>query len=154
MPKSPEKQLDEFLASIPAWMQRYFLTGFASLYQSEILEWSNNLDEVMRLTPEYERILKQIPVKWKAYRHRLKQENAMAFGSLVPKGKAGRPVDSKAGDYFEQHSRILSYAEIAKQELQSEPEGEAKTLLISKERERIRASVRRSRRRNPIVPRT
>jgi hypothetical protein len=36
---------------------------------------------------------------------------------------------------------------MAKKELQSEPEGEAKNLLIEKERERIRQSVRRSRRR-------
>jgi hypothetical protein len=40
-----------------------------------------------------------------------------------------------------------SYREIAKEELQAEPEGEAKDLLIEKERERIRAAARRARRR-------
>jgi len=36
-----------------------------------------------------------------------------------------------------------SYRELAKEELQAEPEGEAKNLLIEKERERIRAVKRR-----------
>jgi len=149
---SPEKQLEEFLASKPTWMQRYFQTGLGSLHQDEFLEWSNNVDEVFRLTSEYEQILKLIPARWREYRKRLKRENDRAFGSLVPKGKPGRPVDSKAGEYFEQHSGKSSYAEIAKQELQQElqsvPENEAKTLLIEKESERIRAIVRRARRRN------
>jgi hypothetical protein len=54
----------------------------------------------------------------------------------------------------EQIERILklysskSYREIAKEELQAEPEREAKDLLIEKERERVRAIVRRARRRN------
>ena len=41
-----------------------------------------------------------------------------------------------------------SYREMAKEQLQAEPEGEAKDLLIEKERERIRAVVRRARRRS------
>jgi hypothetical protein len=41
-----------------------------------------------------------------------------------------------------------SWREIAKEELQAEPEGEAKDLLIEKERERIRAAARRARRRS------
>jgi hypothetical protein len=68
-------------------------------------------------------------------------------GLEIEKGKPGRPLDSKAQKYFEQHSGDSSYADIAKQELQSVPDGEAKALLIEKERERIRASVRRARRR-------
>jgi hypothetical protein len=68
-------------------------------------------------------------------------------GLEIEKGKPGRPLDSKAQKYFEQHSGDSSYADIAKQELQSVPEGEAKEILIEKERERIRQSVRRSRHR-------
>jgi hypothetical protein len=68
-------------------------------------------------------------------------------GLEITKGKPGRPVDSKAQEYFEQHSGDSSYADIAKQELQSWPDDEVKAFLIEKERERIRASVRRSRRR-------
>ena len=68
-------------------------------------------------------------------------------GLEIKKGKPGRPLDTKAQEYFEQHSGDSSYADIAKQELHEEPEGESKKLQIKKERERIRASVRRSRRR-------
>jgi hypothetical protein len=69
----------------------------------------------------------------------------------LPKIPAGRPPDSKAQEYFEQYSGDSSYTDIAKQELQQDlqsvPDAEAKALLIGKESERIRASVRRSRRR-------
>ena len=41
-----------------------------------------------------------------------------------------------------------SWREIAKEELQAEPEGEAKDLLIEKERERIRVAAGRARRRS------
>ncbi len=76
-------------------------------------------------------------------------------GLKIKMGKPGRPPDSKAQDYFEQHAGELSYADIAKQELQSVQDGEAKTLLIEKESERIRASVRRTRRRqSKQLPRT
>jgi hypothetical protein len=65
----------------------------------------------------------------------------------APKASPGRRPDSTAEEYAALHSS-KSYAEIAKKELEAEPEGEAKKLLIQKEAERIRASVRRSRRRN------
>jgi hypothetical protein len=89
-----------------------------------------------------------MPARWKEYRKRVEREVKMHFlSSFVPKGKPGRPLDTKAQEYFEQHSGDSSYADIAKQELHEEPEGESKKLQIKKERERIRASVRRSRRR-------
>jgi hypothetical protein len=88
--KNPEKELEEFLASKPAWMQRFFQTRFGSLSPDDIQEWCNNFDEVCRAKDEYERILQLIPAKWKAYRKRLKQE-AQGFSQLlVPKGQAGR----------------------------------------------------------------
>jgi hypothetical protein len=142
--KSPEKELEEFLASKPEWMRRYFQKGIGALNQDELVVMLQS-GEIITLTSEYEKILQQMPVKWREYRKRRKQESV--FDSQVPKGKLGRPIDSKAGEYFEQHSGHSSYADIAKQELQAEPEGEAKMLLIPKESERIRASVRRSRRR-------
>ncbi len=149
MSKNPDKELEEFLASKPEWIRRYFQTGMVSLNQDELVEILQS-SEIITLTSEYEKVLQQVPVKWREYRKRLKRENNV-FGSLVPKGKPGRPVDSKAPEYFEQHSGNSSYADIAKQELQQElqsvPDGEAKEILLEKERERIRQSVRRSRHR-------
>ncbi len=158
MSKTPD-ELEEFLASLPGWMRRTFLTGFSSLSQVEMNEWFKNGDAVHKLTQEYERILQKFPTKWREYRSRLKRE-AMQVAQLqaqflVPKGKRGRPPDPKAEQYYEQYSGNASYADIAKQELQSEPAGEAKKLLIKKESERIRGSVRRSRsRQEGSSPRT
>ncbi len=67
-------------------------------------------------------------------------------GLEIKKGKPGRPRDSKAEDYAALHPS-KSYRQMARKDLQDEPEGEAKNLLIGKEGERIRALVRRSRRR-------
>jgi hypothetical protein len=71
-------------------------------------------------------------------------------GLEIKKGKPGRPIDERAREYLARHSARESYSTIAQGELQSEsepPTDEAKRLLIEKERERIRQSVRRSRRR-------
>jgi predicted nucleotide-binding protein (sugar kinase/HSP70/actin superfamily) len=87
---NPEKELEEFLASTPAWKQRCLLTGFGSLNHDEIREWSNNLDEDFRLTKEYERILQKIPAKWEVYRKRLQREAQPMLEYFVPKGKPGR----------------------------------------------------------------
>ena len=144
---SPEEQLGKFLESIPEWMRRLFQNGYGALSASELSECTFD-SRVQPLKAEYEAILQKMPAKWKEYRKRIEREVKMHFlSSFVPKGKPGRPLDTKAQEYLEQHSGDSSYADIAKRELQSEPEGEAKTLLIPKESERIRASVRRSRRR-------
>lgn len=68
-------------------------------------------------------------------------------GLEIKKGKPGRkPNVELLKGILERHSS-KSYREIAKEELQAEPEGEAKNLLIEKERERIRAAARRARKR-------
>lgn len=114
MSHNPEKELEEFLASTPAWMQRCLLTGFGSLNHDEIREWSNNLDEDFRLTKEYERILQQIPAKWRAYRKRLKAEAQPLIQSLVPKGKAGRPRRTAlAQEAVELQQRGMNFPQIA-----------------------------------------
>jgi hypothetical protein len=88
---SPEKQLEEFLASKPDWMRRMFQTGSNALTESELLEWCRNHEEVTGLTDEYEQILQHIPAKWREYRKRLQRENHSFIDKLlVPKGKAGR----------------------------------------------------------------
>lgn len=142
MSKSPEKELGEFLASKPAWMEKALQGDFSSVPLG--LESSNNLDKVNELTPEYERILQQIPAEWKKYRKKLKQNYQRLAQTMVPKAKPGRPRDSKAEGYAALHPSE-SYRQMAKKELRGEPEGEAKKLLIEKEGERIRASVRRAR---------
>ena len=157
MPNNRERELEEFLTPLPAWLQAALEErdySFRSV--EENLEWINNQNRVTELKPKYESILRHLPAKWneycKRFRERLrKTRETQEHFEKSPKGKPGRPLDSKSGSYFEQHSVDSSYADIAKQELLQEQESvqddEAKQVLIRKETERIRASVRRSRRR-------
>jgi hypothetical protein len=149
MPKNAEEQLQEFLSSKPAWMRRVLQADFSFSSRKEELEWIANQDKVIEHQPEFERLLRQVPAQWRAYRRRLRQQAQpmLQMMGMLPKGMPGRRHDSKAAEYFALHSNNASYREIAKKELQAEPEGEAKTLLIEKESERIRAAVRRFRRR-------
>jgi hypothetical protein len=126
--KKAQKELEEFLASKPAWMQRVLQAVFSFSSREEELEWIANQDKVIEQQPEFERILRQIPAQWQAYRKRLKQQSQpmLRMMGMLPKGMPGRLPDSKAEKYFALHANDASYREIAKQELQAEPEGEAK----------------------------
>jgi hypothetical protein len=70
-------------------MEKAFQGDFSSVPLG--LEASNNLDKVSELTPEYERILRQIPAKWKEYRKELKKNYQSLARMMVPTGKPGRP---------------------------------------------------------------
>jgi hypothetical protein len=116
--RNPEKELSEFLAPLPGWMRRTFQEGFPSLTQVEILDWTKNLEEVSRLTAEYERILRQIPTKWKGYRERLKREARQTAQYLnqylVPKGKPGAPrKDNLAREAALLHRQGKNFPQIA-----------------------------------------
>jgi hypothetical protein len=111
---NPERELEAFLAPLPAWMQRTLQQGFPSLSQAEISEWWRNPDEVLNLTDEYERILQQIPKRWREYRKRLKQEARVFDQFLVPKGKPGAPrKDSLARGAAVLHRQGKNFPQIA-----------------------------------------
>lgn len=144
MPKSSEEELEQFVAPLPAWLQMVLRQDFSSFPQDKISDWNSyDFDELQKLKSEYERILQKIPREWKKYRKRAMLASLMF---PIPKAKPGRPRDSRAEDYASLHPSE-SYRTMAKKEVEGEPEGEAKKLLIQKERERIRQSVIRSRRR-------
>jgi hypothetical protein len=146
-----EKELDAFLEGLPAAMRKELEQGLSSFSKEDWRqegEWL--LPDPWRrdaALKEFLRLVQRVPARLREYRKRERRESNQLLTAWLPKIPAGRPPDSKAQDYLEQHAGELSYADIAKQELQSEPEGEAKMILIKKEKERIRASVRRSRRR-------
>ena len=131
MSRDPEKELKEFLAPLPAWMRRTIQEGFSSLTQAEILEWVNNTEEVFRRTAEYERILQQIPSKWREYRKRLKGDARRTAQYeaqfLVPKGKPGRPrKDDLAQEAQLLQRRGMKFPQIAG-ELNKKPGEDSKT---------------------------
>jgi len=118
--KSPEEQLEDFLASKPDWMRRYLQTGIESMTQGDFSEeskWDKNHDDVFKLavTRDYERILQQIPARWKAYRKRQKRENQWFVNEfLVTKGNAGRPrKDALAQEAVELHQRGMNFPQVA-----------------------------------------
>jgi hypothetical protein len=74
-----------------------------------------------------------------------------AFQDSMPGRKKKTPGPKPNVELLEHFLKLhssKSWREIAKEELQAEPEGEAKDLLIEKERERIRVAAGRARRRS------
>jgi hypothetical protein len=97
MSKNPEKELEEFLAPLPPWLQAA-LEEKDYLFSSveENLEGINNQDRVIELRPEYERILRQIPAQWNEYSKRFRDNLRKTHETeeqflKVPKGIAGAP---------------------------------------------------------------
>jgi len=140
-------------------MQRYLQNDHSCLNDpsysqqeaAEFCKWLETKESAVR--QEYESILKRDRARWNEY-CRSAHENEKRAAPLMrtaPKGKPGAPLGSKAEDYAAQHPS-KSYGQMAKEDLQDDPqsvsEAAAKKLLIKKERERIRSSVRRSRRRS------
>lgn len=124
MSKSPENQLEEFLAPLPAWLKAALEQkdySFATV--EEQLESINNPSRAFELRPEFERILRLIPAQWNAYCKRF-QDNLRKVRETeaqllnVPKGKPGAPRKDalaqeavalrKAGKNFPQIATELS----------------------------------------------
>lgn len=175
MAQSPEQELAEFMAPLPQWLQKAL--WYSSMTDLESYSWldsinpftADQLEELKanpgwqperyphtidELRPTFEQILKRCNrAEWKRYcDNAIAARKAGAYSHVpMPRGKLGRPPDSKAQEYFDLHSGDSSYADIAKQELLQElrsvPDAETKKLLIQKERERVRQSVRRLKRR-------
>jgi hypothetical protein len=150
LPKGFEKELkelEEFLAPLPDWLQLVVQEDLSSFPPDKVSLWMDyDWSELERLKQEYERIIAQIPQQWKAYRKRVRQNSELL--RPMPKKNPGRPrMDGEAQRYTALHSKGKSYRSIAAEELQAEPDGEAKPLLIEKESERIRQLIRSRRRR-------
>ena len=94
----PEKQLEQFLVSIPEWMRRFFQNGYRALVESEVVVLMDSSD-LQRLQSEYESILQQMPTRWKEYRNRRKREFVGAIlPMIVPQGKPGRKLNAKLAE--------------------------------------------------------
>ena len=111
MSKSPEeKDLEKFLADLPAWMRKAFQQGLSSLTQGELTEWVKNQDNAGDLLREYERKVWPIPARRRAYRE--------AWGVItlpLPANPEGRPRKDALADEAKQLQKSgLSYAQITK----------------------------------------
>ena len=96
MPNDPEKELQEFLASKPEWVQMALQSGNSQMTPQQRLWWMDESDELIE---QYEQILRRIPRKWKQYRQRTVREFGTILGSiLVSKGKPGRKKNVKLAE--------------------------------------------------------
>ncbi len=93
LPKSPEKELEEFFAPLPPWLRMVVEQDFSSFPQDKLLDWMNHdLADQERLKQEYERILQRIPQEWQKYRKRASEHREMLASQMapMPQGKPGR----------------------------------------------------------------
>jgi len=113
--KSPEeKDLEKFLADLPAWMRKAFQQGLSSLTQGELTEWNKNQDKAADLLREYERKVRPIPEKWREYREICRKEYGPFARITAPANLKGRPRKDALVEKAEQLKKSgLSYAKIA-----------------------------------------
>ena len=119
MTKTPQQELDEFLASKPSWMQKALRLDHSSFTKEEIAKWINHPDELSLNEQEYRRILRQLPAQWNKYCRRVKNLDAklvkfeQEFAEL-PKGLPGAPrTDEITLAAIESQRRGLNFAQIA-----------------------------------------
>lgn len=114
MHNSPEKELEVFLAALPARKRKMLELGLASLTPDELNEIIMEPSETQirdNPRPEYERLLRRIPAKWREYRAR---ELAQLKASFLPKNPDGRPRKDALADEAERLQKEgLSHALIS-----------------------------------------
>lgn len=110
-PKSPEEELDAFLASQPTWRQKWLQLDAGSWTNEELLGWSNSdFAEEGSIEARYKELLRRVPARWHEYRKRHRQ---LALAS-VPPGKPGRPrKDVIAAEARTMLDQGMNYAQIA-----------------------------------------
>jgi hypothetical protein len=110
--KSPEEEVDEFLASKPSWLRK-ILQFDHSFSSDEWLSWNGNdwwPDAGASVQGEYERLLKRCPSRWREHCKRA-QENALKG---TPSVRRGRPrTDALADAAMQLHRAGKSPDEIA-----------------------------------------
>ena len=96
MSKSPETDLEEFLASLPSYKRKQFERGFSSFTHEEWTQWIEWMttapEQFDELWQEYSRLLQRVPAKLREYRKRMMRENGRSLTEAILRGiPAGRP---------------------------------------------------------------
>ena len=97
MSQSHEKDVQEFLAPLPWWMQRVLWHDYSwlddpSVAQPDKPAWVKNQDWAIELRPKFEEILKRDRVSWNEYSRRAKGIDKLTapLFRTAPRGKPGR----------------------------------------------------------------
>lgn len=114
MSKSAQKELEEFLAALPAYRRKEFQQGLGSLTQDELSLWFRDEEKSSGLREEYERLLRREPAEWRKYRAREIEDFASIRSSQLPANPKGHPrKDALAQEAAQLKNSGLSYAQIA-----------------------------------------
>jgi hypothetical protein len=112
--KSPEEELDEFLAAQPSWLRKILQLDY-SLSRDEHLAWNQSDwwwgSGQASVQEEYERLLRRVPEKWRDYCER-KKLDALKGLPTVPAGRPRR--DGLAREAEQLRLSGKSYAQTAK----------------------------------------
>ena len=109
--KTPEEELEEFLAARPSWVRKLLQSDFlltedeyaAVLHGNWQADWLNYM-------AEYERLARRVPARWREYCERRKQQALTSLPSAPP----GRPrKDWLAEEATRLHQAGKSYRNIS-----------------------------------------
>src|ERR1022692_3885007 len=114
--KTPEEELEEFLAARPSWARKVLQADYFSLtVEEEFAFLHGNWDEdLWNYSAEYERLCQRVPARWHEYCNKKQQAlTSLFFPSAMP-GRPGRPrKDWLAEQATLLHQSGKSYGEIA-----------------------------------------
>lgn len=127
MPKSPEKELEEFLAPLPACVQKVLL--YQPVSPQELLESVNSPHKESELRPQLECILRRRSREWDDYCRRAQHDREMRepliemLDPKLPKPIGGRPQKKKLAEKALRLAERMNNAQIAA-ELNKQPDSD------------------------------
>jgi hypothetical protein len=108
--KSPEEELDQFLAERPSWMRKVLEWDFSLTKEEGSAFGEYGLERLADQQKKYEALASRVPAIWRKYRKRRRQ---FALAS-VPSAEPGRPrKDHLAEEARQLQAEGKSYAQIA-----------------------------------------
>ena len=113
--KTPEEELDEFLAARPSWAQKYLQANYSAMTQEELSALFHVIEEQQLSddAAEFQRLCRRAPARWREYCKRYKENLLQCF---MPSGLPGPGATRK--DALAEEATLLrrvgkSYQEIA-----------------------------------------
>jgi hypothetical protein len=108
--KSPEDELEEFLAGQPSWRRKLLLDDLSLSKEEASAATRSSWIEVTKVHEEYLELLRRCPSKLREYRQR-RIDNALSGVPLLPSGAPRK--DGLAKEAAELRRSGLSWAKIA-----------------------------------------
>ena len=112
--KSPEEDLEQFLAKQPPWMRKALQGDLPSTAAEASAFAEYGIFRFLDLQQEYEALARRVPGEWREYRKQRRQSALQVTLAVVPSAKPGRPrKDALAEEARQLQAEGKSYAQIA-----------------------------------------